>query len=110
MLDIVIIALVALLSLLPLAFFARQEATAVTIEQHGEVLYQGPLSQPRRIRTEGCVIAVEDGHAFMLEADCPDGLCLGAGAATAAHPVICLPNELVITISHQEEGLDGIAY
>ena len=109
-LDIAIIALVALLSLLPLALFWRQEATSVSVTQHGELLYEGPLAQDRRIQAAGCVVAIENGRAFMLEADCPDGLCLHAGAASANHPVICLPNELVITVSQQKEGPDGIAY
>mgnify|MGYP001006665859 CR=1 len=109
-LDIAIIVLVALLSLLPLAFFWQQEATRVRVTQHGELLYEGPLSQDRLIQAAGCVIAIENGRAFMLEADCPDGLCLRAGAATVNHPVICLPNELVITVSQREEGPDGIAY
>lgn len=109
-LDAAVIALVIALSLLPLVFFGRGRAETVTVAQHGDILYRGPLSRDQLICADGCIIRISGGYATMQQADCPDGLCLRAGNATPVHPVICLPNEVVISVSQQEESLDGIAY
>lgn len=110
-LDLAVIALVAALSLLPLAFLARGATQTVVVMQHGEILYEAPLEQDASIAADGCVVTIEHGRAFVSQADCPDGLCRKSGAATAARPVICLPNELVITIADRgEEAFDGLAY
>ena len=45
----------------------------------------------------------------MLLADCPDGLCLRAGAAGALHPLVCLPNQVAVIISGEGgDALDAI--
>ncbi len=109
-LDIIVIALVAALSLLPLAFITRQANGRVRVTQHNEILYEGPLGTDARVCAEGCMVTVEGGRAFVSEADCPDGLCLKSGFATSLHPVVCLPNELVVAIIPSEEALDGLTY
>lgn len=109
-LDFLIIALAAALSLAPLAFLRKSGVQTVRVTQRDEVLYEGPLSQNAVVTAAGCVITVQDGQARVTEADCPDGLCVKAGAAGPAHPVICLPNELAVTISRAEEAFDGVAY
>lgn len=109
-LDFVVIALVAALSLLPLAFLARGQAARVAVTQHGELLYEGPLENDAVVTAEGCVVTIEDGRAVVSWADCPDRLCQ-TSAATPAHPLICLPNQLVVTVSRAEkEAYDGLAY
>lgn len=112
--DVVIIALVAALSLLPLAFMGGVAGGArVTIVQNGVTLYTGPLDEDVQIATPdgGNVIEIRDGQARMLYADCPDGLCLH-GAAQPRLPLICLPNGVTVTITGGEEAepLDGITY
>ena len=109
-LDAAAIALVITLSLLPLAFFGWGSAGTVTVAQHGDILYRGPVSCDQIIQAEGCVIRISGGHAYMQQANCQDGLCLRAGHATLVHPVICLPNEVVVSVSQREEAMDGIAY
>ncbi|MDO4572251.1 MAG: NusG domain II-containing protein [Clostridia bacterium] len=108
--DFAVIAFVALVSLLPLAFLTRGGARSVTVTQRGDVLYSGPLERDAVIEAEGGTIVVENGRARMAEANCPDGLCLAAGAAGPSRPVICLPNEIVISVTDAEEGIDGLAY
>ena len=109
-LDFLILGLIVALSLAPLLLLMHGEGDTVRVTQHGELLYSGPLGRDARIEADGCIVVIEDGHAYMAEADCPDGLCLSAGNATRAHPVICLPNEVVISICGESEAYDGLAY
>ncbi len=111
--DFAVICAAALLSLLPLLLLLPQRGGAVRVAvlQHGAVIYDGPLSGDARIVTPegGNVIEIKNGEARMLLADCPDGLCLRAGAAGALHPLVCLPNQVAVIISGEGgDALDAI--
>lgn len=112
--DFVLIALVAALSLLPLAFLGGAGGATVTVAQHGQTLYTGPLSEDFSITTPdgGNIIEIQNGQAHMLYADCPDGLCLH-GAAQPHLPLICLPNGVTVTITRggeEAEPYDAITH
>ena len=110
--DVFIILLAAALSLLPLAALAGGGAgDTVTVTVDGETVYAGPLSQDTVVELPGNRVRIQDGAAIMEQASCPDGLCLRGGKATAAHPIVCLPHKVVVTVTAKEEtGLDGVAY
>ena len=106
-LDFLVIGLVALLSLLPLPVLAAQRAAGVatvTVTQRGETLYTGPLAEDAVVVTPdgGNTVEIRGGQAYMHFADCPDGLCVAAGSADAAHPVVCLPNGVVVAVTGGE--------
>ena len=107
-----IILLAAALSLLPLLrllFYGA--ADTVTVTSEGKTVYSGPLDTDRVVELPGNTVVISGGHVTMTEADCPDGLCMRGGEATPAHPVVCLPNGVVVTVSGKEDnGLDGVAY
>lgn len=110
--DFCIIALAALLSLLPLFWLQRGNAAArVRVTVGGETVYTGFLSDDVTVRAgRGNTVTVRDGHVRMKSASCPDGLCL-RGEATSVHPLVCLPNGVVVTLETQgEEALDGLTY
>lgn len=56
-------------------------------------------------------VVIEDGAARMEWADCPDQLCVNHRAVSKnGESIICLPNQVVITIvSPEESGLDAVA-
>ena len=60
------------------------------------------------------VIEVHHGEIGIIEASCPDGLCIHMGFIhSSAMPVTCLPNKLVIRIvteSDSADKVDGVAY
>ena len=85
--DFALIALVAVLSLLPLAFLGRADSGArVVVSQNGQTLYTGALSEDAVFTTPdgGNTIEIRDGQVRMRAASCPDGLCLHGSAAPAA--------------------------
>ena len=59
------------------------------------------------------VLAVERGRIRVVEADCPDQICVRKGwAEDSLLPVVCLPNQMVIELrtAGQDEApqLDGV--
>ena len=56
------------------------------------------------------IIVIEDGKAMMMEADCPDQLCVKQKAICYdKESIICLPNKIVVTVTSEEEGeLDAV--
>jgi hypothetical protein len=58
------------------------------------------------------VIEIRNGSVGVIEASCPDGLCMNMGFIdNSVMPVTCLPNHLVIKISDEEKHeLDGVVY
>ena len=56
------------------------------------------------------IIEIKDGEAFMVEASCPDQLCVDQKEISYdKESIICLPNKVVITVtSDMESDLDGI--
>ena len=55
-------------------------------------------------------VQVEKGRIRILEADCPDQVCVNQGwISSGAVPIICLPHRLIIEIVEAGGGLDGAA-
>ncbi len=58
------------------------------------------------------VIGIEPGRICILEADCPDQVCVNVGWLTdSAAPIVCLPHRLVICLerSAAEEQIDAVS-
>ena len=97
----------------------KQEATVARITQNGKLVREIDLSAPStpeliQLRDEGGtvhnVIQVEAGRICMLEADCPDQVCVNQGwISDSALPIVCLPNQVIIEITGGEGDLDVIA-
>ena len=55
-------------------------------------------------------VQVEKGRIRILEADCPDQVCVNQGwISSGAVPIICLPHRLIIEIVEAGGDLDGAA-
>ncbi len=55
------------------------------------------------------ILAIEDGYAWMQEANCPDHICMLLGKINKTGQVItCLPNLLTVTIEGGEQLVDGM--
>lgn len=51
----------------------------------------------------GNILAIEDGEAFMIYADCPDGWCKMQGRISlSGERITCLPNRVMIMITEGE--------
>lgn len=59
----------------------------------------------------GNTISIQDGHAVMVYADCPDKLCIKQGQVHLEHEsIVCLPNKVVVEIvGGAENPVDAVA-
>lgn len=107
--DLFLLLFLALLSLLPLAFFGHSAAADsifadITVDGklyrrvpltahhgHEEILLQNTYGSNR--------ISIDDASISITEADCPDGLCIAEGTASRPGDVlVCLPHKLMIEV------------
>ena len=84
----------------------------VTVRIDGEVVASYDLSEDREIELNGGTntMRIQDGTVKMIEADCPDKLCMKQMAISKNREnIICLPNNIVLQISSQDESeLDAV--
>ena len=94
-------------------WLTRQTGGIVTVQVDGEVLFELLLHEDTQIvlgeggHTNTLVIA--DGKAQVVEASCPDQICVRQGSIQyAGESIVCLPHKLVITVQGgASSGLDG---
>lgn len=91
----------------------RPHGTWIEIVQDSKVLYRldlaGAEDQTIKIEYEGRVniVQIENHKVRMLEADCPDHICMDMGWLDSAMPIICLPNHLVIQFANEGSDMDA---
>ncbi len=109
LLDFVIIAAVVLISLAPLLFLPKDEGSTVVITWHGEEIYRGSITKDQTVVTPDGLntIVIENGSVRMENAECRDRICVRSGAASPSHPIVCLPNRVVVTVIGTEEVDSG---
>ncbi|MGI6001075.1 MAG: NusG domain II-containing protein [Candidatus Merdisoma sp.] len=93
----------------------RPDTSQVEIIQDGTVLYSFDLDseedQVIEVEYNGQVnrIEIRDHQIHVLEADCPDQVCVNMGWLRSAAPIVCLPNHLVIQFTEGSDSLDAVA-
>ena len=95
----------------------RQTGAMVQVTQGGEVVDVFPLSQSGTHRYESSggynIVEIRDGKVAVIEADCPDQICVRHGPTDqTADPIVCLPHTLVVQVLAPEGGtdqLDGVS-
>ncbi len=91
----------------------KDEGVTLVVRVNGEVAARYPLEQNGVYELNGGTntLTVEDGLAWISEADCPDHICMRMGKIHLSGQVItCLPNLLTVTVEGGEDlGVDIIA-
>lgn len=114
--DIVFIAFFAALALVFLLVWNLAHKTPgsrVVVTRSGEVFGIYELNEDQTVEitdSEGRVtnvLVIEDGAAYMWDADCPDKLCIHQGKiSNEAGIIVCLPNEVVVSVESEEDNGD----
>lgn len=112
-----ILAVVCVIILIVFSLANRSSGSVIVITRDGEIYGKYLLSQDQTIEIEDTdhqvtnVLQIKDHEAKMIEADCPDKLCMHQKAIAAAKEnIVCLPNRVVATVeSDKEGGMDGFA-
>ncbi len=82
------------------------ETVVVTVDGIEYGVYDLSENQTVVIGEEGSnILEIKDGLAYMVEANCPDGLCLHqASISKNRESIICLPNRVVVEVRSVEES------
>lgn len=110
---IVVIVLVALLSFGMHELVGGKGAGCVTVKVAGEITGVYSLAEDKEISINGGtnLLKIHNGSADMIEADCPDKLCVNQKKISKnGESIICLPNKVVVTIdSNENSEFDAVA-
>ena len=88
----------------------QSAGSVITVRQDGELIGTYSLAEDNTLTfkdTQGGenVLEICDGEARMLEADCPDQLCVKQKVISRkGESIICLPHRLVIEVTEGEEN------
>ena len=116
--DIIYLSILAIIILVFLIILYSGESVGdvIVITVDGEEYGRYSLSEDQEI--EVCdadgnvtnVVVIADGKASMLEADCPDHLCMNQGSISKdKQNIVCLPYRVVVTVeSRKETDVDAI--
>ena len=87
----------------------------ITVDGEEYGVYDLTQDQEIPIEIDGEVtntLVIADGKADMIEADCPDQICVNTAAISVKNEtIVCLPNKIVVEVieSEEESQLDVIA-
>lgn len=104
---IVVIICVAGLAFLLHSLIGGKGAGSVTVKVEGEITGVYSLAEDQTIEINGGtnILSIKNGYADMIEADCPDLLCVKQKAISKnGENIICLPNKVVVTIDSSENS------
>lgn len=96
----------------------EKEGTVARITLDGELIQEIDLSavtQSYTFTVDGPggfsnTLQVEPGRIRVVEAGCPDQVCVNQGyISDGTVPIVCLPNKLVVEITGGGDGLDAAA-
>ncbi len=98
---------VGIVMLICLSIF-RKNGSYVEVFADGKLLQRQKLSDSGTYKIETAsgtnILIIEDGQAYVREADCPDKLCAKMGRISKnGENIVCIPHKLVIQISGGEE-------
>ena len=115
--DLILVAILLLAAVL-LFFLVRSHqekdtgsGAAAVVSVDGEVVGRYPLNRDGTfpLNNGSNILVVENGEAWVSEANCPDKVCMGMGKISRNGDFIaCLPNRLIVVVEGGEEALvDG---
>lgn len=105
--DFILIAVIivaASASALLTTYVQRTDGAAVRVAIDGVFYGEYPLSEDRSVSIDEKYghnrLVIENGSAYMAEADCPDGYCMEyKPISRGGETIICLPHRLVVEVT-----------
>ncbi len=106
--DIFVIALVLALTVVGTvgAVLLRDQGSAVCVTVDGQDYGKYALAQNQVVEIVGKgnnVLIIQDGQAYMQNADCPDKICVHhSPISRSGQSIVCLPNGVVAQVERGE--------
>lgn len=104
---ILIILCVAGLAFLLHEIIGKKGTNQVTIKVNGVIEGRYSLEEDQNIEINNGsnILQIKNGKADMIEADCPDKLCVHQKPVSMNHEsIICLPNRVVVEVESSEDS------
>ena len=96
-------------------YATRQDGGYVSVQMDGQTVMELPLSEDTQVLLgedgHTNTLVIRNGTAQVMEADCPDQICVRQGAVQyEGESIVCLPHKLIVTIEGGgSNGVDGSA-
>lgn len=112
--TIILTVVLVIIAVVVLVFYMiKQNGSYAEITVDGELFGTYSLNEDQEIPiadSDGNVTntaVIKDGKIFMLEATCPDKLCIKQGKKNDANSeIVCLPNRVVISVKSGDKKAD----
>lgn len=117
--DFILAGVVLAVALLALGYlyFCRHAGSEVLVSVEGVTVARYALDEDRVVTVSGKdggtnILVIESGKVHIMEADCPDLLCVKQGEISyTGQSIVCLPNQVVVEITggNKDAELDAVA-
>lgn len=116
--DLILVGIILIIAIGALIYInaTKESGDRVIVTVDGKFYQEYPLDKDGTYEIMGVgnstnTLVIEDGHADVIDASCPDKLCVHQkNAEYNGESIICLPNKVVVEIkSDKESGIDSIA-
>lgn len=117
--DFVLIIICAVIGILGLGFHygVQRQGAYVTVSVDGEVIKTLSLSENQSYEILGYdggvnYLVIEDGYAYLSDADCPDQICVKTGKISkVGETIVCLPHRVVCEVLKEGEdaAIDAVS-
>lgn len=107
----VIVLLIAGAGLLLYMGFGKQSAGTVTVTVDGALWGTYSLEKEQEIQIHNTnYLRIKDGQADMIEADCPDQICVNHKTISKnRETIVCLPNKVIVeVVGGREADMDSV--
>lgn len=110
--DIILIGIIAIVGMIGLLYISLSKTAGdkVVVTVDGEVYKELPLNKDATFTIEGVnggtnILQIKDGIADIIEANCPDKLCVNQHEIeNNGESQICLPNKVVVEVQSEKES------
>lgn len=112
--DIILIAsiLAIAIALFLIVELTKEEGAGVTVKVDGVKVAEYSLSANGTYPLNGGtnILVIENGTAYLTDANCPDKLCVHQGKISmTGETITCLPNKLTVTVFGTEQSVDLVS-
>ena len=105
------ILVVALLGSIGVQILSLKEAERIQVSVDGQMFGVYSLHEDQEIKIHDTnYLIIKDGVADMIEADCPDQLCVNQKEISkTGETIVCLPNKVIVEVKGADSGeLDAV--
>lgn len=116
--DLILAAIIIVIAAAGLIYMniSKQNGDVVVIRVDGEIYKELPLNKDTSLEIKGVnggtnQLVIKDGHADIVDASCPDKICVHQrDIENDGETIVCLPNKVVVEIeSSKESEVDAVA-